>query len=345
VTGATRSGDEDHGSNALNGEKVLVIGGAGLIGSHVIESLLAEPVREVVVFDNFSRGVSSNLEAALNDPRVKVFELGGDICQRDLLDRAFSGVDSVVHLAALWLLHCHEFPESAFEVNIRGTFNVLQACVRHEVRRLVYSSSASVYGDAVEEPMTEAHPFNNWTFYGASKIAGEQMLKAYHGRYGLSGIGLRYMNVYGPRQDYKGAYIAVMMKILDCIDRGERPKVFGDGTQGYDFVHVSDVARANVCALKADATHGFYNVGRGIKTSIRELAELLLELSGSDLELEFLPAEQSFVTNRVGSTEAAVRDLGFEWKIDLREGMRSLIDWRNAHKGRIEELQKELEPA
>ncbi len=332
-------------ANPLEDEKVLVIGGAGLVGSHVVEALIREPVREIVIFDNFSRGDRSNLDKALLDRRVRVFDLGGDICQPDLLGRAVEGCGSVVHLAALWLLHCHEYPESAFEVNIRGTFNVLQACVANDVRRLVYSSSASVYGDAVEEPMDEEHPFNNWTFYGATKIAGEQMLKAFHARYGLSGIGLRYMNVYGPRQDYRGAYIAVMMKILDCIDRGEPPTVYGDGSQGYDFVHVSDIARANVCALKADVAYGMYNVGRGIKTSIKELAELLLELSGSDLPVRYLPSEQSFVTNRVGSTTAAARDLGYDWQVDLREGMESLIQWRRAHQGRVEELQKALEPA
>ncbi|OPY62532.1 MAG: dTDP-glucose 4,6-dehydratase [Pelotomaculum sp. PtaU1.Bin065] len=320
----------------LTNKKVLVIGGAGLIGSHVVEELLKEPVREVVIYDNFTRGVLDNLTDALKDSRCKIFELGGDICQTDLLDKAVEGCDAVVHLAALWLLHCHEFPQSAFEVNIRGTFNVLQACVKHNVKRLVYSSSASVYGDALEEPMTESHPYNNWTFYGATKIAGEHMMKAFYNRYGLEGVGLRYMNVYGPRQDYKGTYIAVMMKILDCIDRGERPVVFGDGSQAYDFIYVQDCARSNVCALKADIPHGFYNVGRGIKTSIKQLAELLLELTSSDLEIQYEPAGQTFVTNRVGCPKAAEHDLGFKWTIDLREGMQKLIDWRKNHKEAVE---------
>jgi len=323
---------------SLENKRVLVIGGSGLIGSHVVEELLLEPVGEVVVFDNFSRGSVDNLAGALRDHRCRVFELGGDICQRDILDAALSGADVVVHLAALWLLHCHEYPESAFEVNIRGTFNVLQGCVAHGIERLVWSSSASVYGDAVAEPMTEEHPYNNWTFYGATKIAGEQMLKAYHRRYGLEGIGLRYMNVYGPRQDYKGAYIAVMMKILDSIDRGEEPTVYGDGSQAYDFIHVRDVARANVCALKADVSHGFYNVGTGSKTSIKELAELLLELTGSGLSPRYLPAGETFVTNRVGCPKAAESDLGFRATVGLREGMASLIEWRRSHAARLAEL-------
>ena len=316
----------------LTGQCVLVVGGGGFIGSHVVEELLREPVAEVIIFDNFSRGRRENLEAALGDPRCRIFELGGDICQPDLLDAAVEGSDAVIHLAALWLLHCEEFPHSAFEVNIRGTFNVLQACVKHEIKRLVYSSSASVYGDAVEEPMTEDHAYNNWTFYGATKIAGEQMFRAFHRRYELQGVGLRYMNVYGPRQDDKGAYVAVMMRMLDCIDRGESPTVFGDGSQSYDFIHVADVARANVCALKSEVPFGAYNVGRGIKTSIRELAELLLELTNSELSLEYLPGGETFVTNRVGCPKAAEKDLGFRWKIDLSEGMQSLLEWRAAHK-------------
>ena len=326
----------------LTDKKVIVIGGAGLIGSHVVEELLKEQVKEVLVYDNFSRGTIENLDEALKDSRCKVFELGGDILQKDLLDRAMDGCDAVVHLAALWLLHCHEFPESAFEVNTRGTFNVLQACVKHNIKRLVYSSSASVYGDAVEEPMSEHHPYNNWTFYGATKIAGEHMLKAFHARYGLQGVGLRYMNVYGPRQDYQGAYIAVMMKILDNIDRGINPTVFGDGSQAYDFVHVRDVARANVCALRSDIPFGFYNVGRGIKTSIKELAELLLELSNSKLPIQYEPAGTTFVTNRVGSTEAAEKDLNYKWTVDLREGMQSLIDWRNSHKEMVEQRRRKV---
>jgi len=209
----------------LKDKRIMVIGGAGLIGSHVVDELLQTDVKEVLVFDNMFRGNPDNLEEAMKDPRVKINPHGGDVLHEDILDRAMEGIDGVVHLAALWLLHCHEYPRSAFDVNVRGTFNVLEACRKHKVEKLVYSSSASVYGDAVEEPMTEDHPYNNWTFYGATKIAGEHMIKAYHKRYGINGIGLRYMNVYGPRQDYKGAYIAVMMKILDCIDRGEQPKV------------------------------------------------------------------------------------------------------------------------
>ena len=321
----------------LKGKRILVIGGAGLIGSHIVEQLLGTDVGEVVVYDNFVRGRLENLAGALKDSRCRIFPLGGDILQPDILDEAMKGVDAVFHLAALWLLHCHEYPQSAFEVNIRGTFNVLEACRRHGVKRLVYSSSASVYGDAVEEPMTESHPFNCWTFYGATKIAGEAMLRAYHKRYGVKGVGLRYMNVYGPRQDYRGAYIAVMMKALDSIDRNEPPLVFGDGSQAYDFIHVADVARANLCAMTSECPIGFFNVGRGVKTSVKELIEVLLKLTGrEDLGINFRPAGEYFVTNRVGCPKAAREKHGFTWNIGLEEGLRSLIEWRRGHIAEVE---------
>jgi len=312
----------------LRGRRVLVIGGAGFIGSHVVEQLVREDVGEIIVYDDFTRGTAKNLETALRDPRVKIFELGGNILHTDLLDTAMKGVDCVFHLAALWLLHCNDFPRSAFEVNIRGTFNVLEACVANQVGRLIYSSSASVYGDAVEIPMTEEHPFNNRTFYGATKVAGEQMCRAFHQRYGLDYVGLRYMNVYGPRQDERGAYTSVIMKVLERIGRAQRPIVFGDGSQTYDFISVADVARANVLAAKADVTDRCYNVGRGIGTMVRDLVGELLRLTGSRLEIEYQPAGQTFVTQRIGSTDSAKRDLGFEAQIDLTQGLQDLIDWQ-----------------
>lgn len=314
--------------STLSGRKVLVIGGAGLIGSHVVDELLQTDVGEIVVYDNFFRGSLHNLSEALRDPRVTIFPHGGDVLHRDILEKAMEGCDTVFHLAALWILQCHEYPETAFEVNVRGTFNVAMAAIRNRVRRVVYSSSASVYGDALEIPMTEEHPYNNDTFYGATKIAGEHFFRSLGRRYGLDWIGLRYMNVYGPRQDYKGAYIAVMHRMLDRIEAGLPPVVFGDGSQRYDFVHVTDVARSNVLAMDRGTPGRCYNVGRGIGTSLRELAELLLSLTGSDQQIQYEKAGLTFVTNRIGCPKAAERDLGFRWSIDLEEGMQSLIDWR-----------------
>jgi len=319
----------------LSGKRLVVIGGAGLIGSHVVDALTREDVAEIVVYDNFARGTRENLAAALRDPRVRVFEVGGDVCQPDILRAALEGADGVFHLAALWLLQCHEYPQSAFEVNVRGTFNVLEACRDAGVARLVYSSSASVYGDAVEEPMTEDHPFLNKNFYGATKICGEAMARAYHHRYGLDYVGLRYMNVYGPRQDYRGAYIAVLMKMLDAIDRGEDLVVYGDGSQAYDFVHVEDCAAANVCAMKADSTDAYYNVGTGRRTSIKQVAELLIRLTATSQTIRYEPAGLTFVKNRIGSPVKARREIGFDASMPLEDGLRSLIEWRRAH---IEEV-------
>ncbi|MDD5259604.1 MAG: NAD-dependent epimerase/dehydratase family protein [bacterium] len=323
-------------TNDLKGAKILVIGGAGLIGSHVVDELVKEDVGEIAIYDNFSRGSYDNIEQSLKDPRVKVFGLGGDVLHTDILNEAIKGKDYVFHLAALWLLHCHDYPRSAFKVNIEGTFNVLEACVQHKVKKLVYSSSASVYGDAVSLPMTEEHPYNNKTFYGATKIAGEHMCRAFYCRYGLNYSGLRYMNVYGARQDYKGAYIAVIMKILDRLDQGLPPIVYGDGTQAYDFIYVSDVARANICALKSAATDAFYNVGSGIQTSLKELAELILKVTGKDLKIQYEPAGQTFVKNRIGDPKKAKEEIGFETIVTLADGLQQLIEWRNAHKELVE---------
>jgi UDP-glucose 4-epimerase len=325
----------------LEGKKILLVGGAGLIGSHTLDLLVQQDVREIIVYDNFVRGSMENISNALSDPRVRIFEAGGDILQTDVLDAAFEGVDGVFHFAALWLLQCHDYPRSAFNVNVQGTFNVMDACVRKGIKRLVYSSSASVYGDALHEPMDEEHPFNNKNFYGATKIAGEAMLRAYHHRYGLDYVGLRYMNVYGPRQDYHGAYIAVIMKMLDAIDRGEGPTIMGDGSEAFDFVAVEDCGAANIQAMKASTSDRFYNVGTGKRTSLKELAEILLVLTGSDQKINFAPRNQAtLVRNRIGCSKRATAEIGFTAAIDLEEGLKRLIDWRNSHKAEVETRRK-----
>ena len=322
----------------MRGKRVVVIGGAGLIGSHTADLLTREDVKEIVIYDNFVRGTTENLASAMRDPRVKIYEAGGDITQSDILHSALEGADGVFHFAALWLLQCHEYPRSAFEVNVRGTFNVMEGCVAKGVKRLIYSSSASVYGDAVEEPMTEDHPFNNKNFYGATKICGEAMLRALHYRYGLNFVGLRYMNVYGPRQDYRGAYIAVIMKMLDAIDRGQSPTVFGDGSEAFDFVAVEDCGRANLCAMRSEVTDRFYNVGTGKRTSLKEIAEKLLYLTDSNQPIKYAPRSQStLVRNRIGSPARAKAEIGFEAKVELNEGLRRLIDWRNTHIEQVEQ--------
>lgn len=317
----------------LEGKKFLVIGGAGFIGSHVVAELLRHPIKEVVIYDNFTRGKKEYVTPYLEDSRCSIYPNGGDIRDIDVLNDAMQGVDGVFHLAAMWLLHCRDFPRTAFDVNIQGTFNVLEACVANNIERLVYSSSASVYGDAEEVPMTESHPFMNRNFYGATKIAGESMCRAMYDRYGLDYVGLRYMNVYGPHQDQTAAYTGVVPIMLNKIDANEAPKINGDGSQAYDFVSVHDVARCNVLAMQASATDEFYNVGTGVQTSIKELCDLILELKHSDLNVEYVPYSEEdarrLVKNRIGCPEKAKNDLGFEYTDNLTAGLKNLIAWRD----------------
>lgn len=320
----------------LDNSKVLVIGGAGFIGGFVVSELLKTKVKEVVIYDNFARGKEANIAHSIEDPRCTVYPVGGEIRDLDVLNEAMKGVDYVFHLAAMWLLHCKDFPRTAFDVNIQGTFNVLEACVKNKVKKLIYSSSASVYGDAVEVPMTEEHPFNNKNFYGATKISGEAMCTAFNDRYGLEVIGLRYMNVYGPGQDQHAVYSGVVPIMLNKIDANEQPVINGDGSQAYDFIYVEDVARSNIAALESDIKHGNYNVGTEIQTSIKELCDTILDLKQSPLKVQYVPYSaddaRQLVQNRIGSREKAEKEIGFKYKYSLREGLQKLIDWRDSLK-------------
>ncbi|MDD3700332.1 MAG: NAD-dependent epimerase/dehydratase family protein [Bacteroidales bacterium] len=318
--------------NNLKNSKILVIGGAGFIGSFVVSELLKEDVAEVVVYDNFARGKKEYLTEQLKDPRCTIFPIGGDIRDIDILDAAMKGKDFVISLAAMWLLHCKDYPRTAFEVNIAGTFNVFEACVKNNIKKLIWSSSASVYGDAVELPMTENHPFNNKNFYGATKIAGEAMATAFNDRYGLQVIGLRYMNVYGPHQDQTAAYTGVVPIMLNKIEANEPPVINGDGSQAYDFIYVEDAARCNVDALKSEIGFGMYNVGTEVQTSIKDLCNMILELKKSNLKVTFKPYTaddaRALVQNRIGSKVKAEKEIGFKFKYSLEEGLKRLIEWR-----------------
>ncbi|MBI3511387.1 MAG: NAD-dependent epimerase/dehydratase family protein [Bacteroidetes bacterium] len=317
----------------IKNKKILVIGGAGFIGGFVVAELLKENAGEVIIYDNFARGKMENISASLKDSRCSIYPLGGDVRETDILNDAMKGVDYVFHLAAMWLLHCKDYPRTAFDVNIAGTFNVLEACVKNKVKKLIYSSSASVYGDAVEVPMTEDHPFNNKNFYGSTKIAGEAMCTAFNDRYGLNVIGLRYMNVYGPGQDQHAVYSGVVPIMLNKIDANEAPVINGDGTQAYDFIYVEDVAACNVAALKSDVNYGFYNVGTGVQTTIKTLCDTILRLKKSGLKVTYKPYSaddaRSLVQNRIGSKEKAEKELGFVFQYNLDEGLLRLIKWRD----------------
>jgi len=313
----------------LIGKRIMLIGGAGLVGSHIVDKLLGQELAEIVVYDNFLRGTHQNLSKAVGSPNVRIVD--ASMTNQDKLRQEMKGMDGVFLLASLWLGECVNDPRKAWEENVLGTWNVVEACRDLEVRRLVYSSSASVYGNALDIPMTEDHPYNNRTTYGATKIANEQMIRAIHEQSGMPYVGYRYMNIYGPRMDYKGTYVSVIMKVLDRIYSGQRPMIYGDGTQMYDFVYVEDVAEANILGMKSEVTDEFFNIGTGNGTTINELVDMLLELTGSDLEPEYIPEEQSFVTNRIGSTEKAEKLLGFKATTPLLDGLKKVVEWRISH--------------
>ena len=311
----------------LSESKVLVTGGAGLIGSHIVDELVKEGAR-VVVFDSFIRGKLEHLDWARAHGDVRPIE--ADLRDREAVRDALQGVDFVFHQAAAWLRLCQEDPRLSLDINIAGTFNLLAACVEAKVKKIVAASSSSVYGEGLYLPTDEKHPFNNDLFYGASKIANEQHYRAFHKKYGLDFVALRYLNVYGPRQPYEAAYMDVIMHFLNRIDADQPPVVRGDGSATVDLVFVEDVARANILAMKSDVTNEFFNVGGGKETTLKELAYLLIRLRGKDrmLEPEFQMMDAGLVSRRSGDSTKAREMLGFEAAISVEDGMRRVIDWR-----------------
>lgn len=314
--------------NALARARILVTGGAGLIGSHIVDRLVDEGAAEVVILDDLSRGREENVAAAM--ARGHVTLLRGDIRDRDGLARAMRGVDYVFHLAALRITHCAEAPRECLEILIDGTFNVLEAAVAAKVRKVVFSSTASVYGMAETFPTAEKHhPYANRTLYGGAKVAGEQMLRAFNEMYGLDYVALRYFNVYGPRMDVFGVYTEVMIRWMECLERGEQPQIFGDGRQTMDFVYVEDIADANILAAKSAVTDEVFNVASGRETSLLELLAALQHVMGTSRPPLFKPERKvNPVARRLADTSKAQRLLGFRAKVDLEEGLRRLVAWK-----------------
>lgn len=315
----------------IAGTKILVTGGAGFVGSYVTEMLLKEGA-SVVVIDNFLRGCRENLAGVGNSPRLELVE--GDIRDRELLDGLISGADYCFHLAALRITQCAAEPRQALEVMYDGTFNVLEGCVKHGVKRLVFSSSASVYGQADEFPtMENHHPYNNATLYGAAKMANELMCRSFLHMYGLSFNALRYFNIYGPRMDTFGKYTEVLVRWYHLIREGRRPLIFGDGSQTMDFIYIEDIARATLCALKTDTVNEVFNIAEGKETSLKELCVLMLKVMGSPLEPEYVPIphdrKKVEVLRRRADVSRARQMLGFEAAVSLEEGLRRLVAWLN----------------
>jgi UDP-glucose 4-epimerase len=311
----------------MKGQRTLITGGAGLVGSHIVDQLVRVGAGEVVVLDNFVRGRRANLAWALANGPVTIVE--GDIRDRELLGELLDGVDVVFHQAAIRITQCAEEPRLALEVLADGTFNVLEAAVAAGVGKVVAASSASVYGLAETFPTAEAHHlYNNRTMYGAAKAFNEGLLRAFHEMYGLPYVALRYFNIYGPRMDIHGVYTEVLIRWMERIAAGQPPLILGDGSQTMDFVYIEDVARANLAAAGSDACDEVFNVASGVETSLNDLAKTLLRVMGSDLEPEYGP-ERSVnpVARRLADTGAASRRLGFEATVGLDEGLGRLVAW------------------
>jgi len=316
----------------MQNKRILITGGAGLIGSHIADLLAQDGVDEIVVLDNFVRGRRENLANAMSKARVTIVE--GDLRDRRLLEEVMTGIDLVFHQAAIRITQCAEEPRLAVDVLVNGTFNVLEAAVNAGVSKVVAASSASVLGMADSFPTTEQHhPYNNRTIYGASKAFNEGLLRSFAEMYGLKYVALRYFNVYGPRMDVHGAYTEVFIRWMERIASGQAPIIFGDGLQTMDFVHVHDIARANVLAAKSDVTDEVFNVASGTEISLGELAAMLPSIMGSNATPEFAPARKvNPVPRRLASTQKAKDMLGFETRITIEEGLKSLVEWWQAER-------------
>jgi UDP-glucose 4-epimerase len=311
----------------IKGQRILVTGGAGTIGSTLVDQLVEKGAAEVIVLDNFVRGRRANLAAAEESGKVTVVE--GDVRDVELVRAVTEGTNLVFHQAAIRITQCADEPRLALEVLVDGTFNVVEAAAEQGVSKLIAASSASIYGLATEFPTQEDHhPYANDTLYGASKVFNEALLRSYHAMNGLDYVALRYFNVYGPRMDVHGAYTEVLVRWMERIADGKPPLIFGDGSQTMDFICVPDIARANVLAAEANVTDAVFNIASGVESSLQELAEALLRVMGSELSIEYGPERAvNGVTRRLADTSEARSALGFSAEIDLDEGLEQLVDW------------------
>jgi UDP-glucose 4-epimerase len=320
----------------INGARILVTGGCGLIGSTTIDRLLRDHAPErIVILDNLARGSLRNVSGALQDPRVELVR--GDVRDAELVTAVTRGMDAVIHMATLRITACAEDPREAHEVMCDGTFNVVEAAHRAGVKRFLTASSASIYGMADVFPTREDHhPYNNRTWYGATKMMLEGLLRSFNDMYGFPYVAHRYFNVYGPRMDIHGKYTEVLIRWMERIEAGKPPLIFGDGNQTMDFVYIDDVARANLLALFSDVTDEIFNIASGTETSLNELAETLLEVMGSDLRPEYgLERKVNPVPRRLADTSKAEKLLGFRSEVSLHDGLHRLVDWWHASREHV----------
>lgn len=314
-------------------KRALITGGAGLIGSHIADRLVAEGFEEILILDNLARGRRQNIESAMGSGRVTLIE--GDIRDADLVRRSMDGMDIVFHEAAIRITQCAESPRLAHDVLATGTFNVLEAAVAANVKRVVSASSASIYGQAEEFPTHERHHgYGNRTIYGATKMYSEGLLRSFYEMYGLNYVALRYFNVYGPRMDAFGVYTEVMIRWMERLSKGQPCLILGDGAQTMDFVFVTDIARANLMAANSSLTDDVLNVASGIETSLTELAATLGHVMGVNLQPEYGPARKATpVWRRLADVKKAERQIGFKSRVTLEEGLRELVRWWSAETG------------
>ena len=319
----------------IEGAKILVTGGCGLIGSTTIDQLLAENPAKIVIYDNLVRGSMHNVAELLNDKRVELVK--GDIRDVDATRRVTEGMDAVIHMATLRITACAAEPREALEVMCDGTYNVLEAAHLAGVKRFVTASSASIYGLADTFPTKEDHhPYNNRTWYGASKIMLEGLLRSFNDMYGTSYVAFRYFNVYGPRMDIHGKYTEVLIRWMERIENGQPPLILGDGKTSMDFVYIDDVARANVLGLKSEVSDEIFNVASGVETSLIELAQALMRVMGKEMAPEFGPPRGvNAVPRRLADTTKAEQMLGFKARVDLDDGLRRLVSWWRANREHV----------
>jgi UDP-glucose 4-epimerase len=316
----------------MQADRVLITGGAGAVGSNIADQLVQAGAKEIVVLDNFVRGRRENLAWALTNGPVRLVE--GDIRDRKLVAELTRGIDVVFHQAALRITQCAAEPRLGLEVMVDGTYNVIESALQEGVRRIVAASSASVYGLAEAFPTSELHhPYANDTLYGAAKTFNEGLLRSFHAMQDLDYVALRYFNVYGPRMDIHGVYTEVLVRWMERIEAGVSPLILGDGSQTMDFIYIDDVARSNLLAAAIDPTDVVFNVASGTETSLLELAQLLIEVMGSDVPIEYGPERSvNKVPRRLADTRLARELLGFEAEVDLEEGLRRLVDWWRAER-------------
>lgn len=314
----------------IRNSRIMITGGAGFVGSFIVEQLLNEQVEKIVILDNFFRGSEKNIREALGTGKVHLIK--GDIRNLPLIIEAFSDIDFCFHLAALRITHCVAEPREALSTMYDGTFNVLEACADYNVKKLILASSASVYGQADQFPTPETqHPYNNYTLYGAAKMANELMCRSFYNMYGLNFLALRYFNIYGPRMDTHGKYTEVLIRWYNLIKEGKQPLIYGDGKQTMDFIYVGDIARANIAALKSDATDEALNIAYGEETSLEELCHTMLDVMGSDLKPKYIPLPEERnkveVMRRLADVTKARQLIGFQAKVPLKDGLKSLVKW------------------